>query len=110
MEFETIDDHELAAPVHDVAQEAVDAAATVWARSSVTDVEESLRAELRSRGLRVVEDSNLRALADDIRAGRPVRLGRHDGSVSGSVSGSVRGPVDGPGSDPGGSSTTGSTA
>jgi uncharacterized protein (DUF1499 family) len=106
MEFETIDDHELAAPVHDVAREAVDAAATVWARSSVTDVEESLRAELRSRGLRVVDDSNLRALADDIRAGRPVRLGRHDGSVSGSV----RGPVDDPGSEPGGSSTTGSTA
>jgi hypothetical protein len=84
MEFETIHDHELGAPVRDVAQEAVDATAVLWSRSSGIDVEQSLRDELHSRGLRAVDDGSLRRLADDIRSGRAVRLGEHDGSIRGS--------------------------
>ncbi|GAA5116525.1 hypothetical protein GCM10023339_25360 [Alloalcanivorax gelatiniphagus] len=85
MDFEAIDDHDLGAPVRDVAQEAVDATTVLWSRSSGIDVEQSLHAELRSRGLRSVDDVTMRTLADEIRAGREVRLGRHDGSISGSA-------------------------
>jgi hypothetical protein len=80
MKFETIHDHDLGAPVRDVAQEAVDATVVRRSRSGDIDLEQSLRDELRSRGLGAGDDT-LRRLADDIRAGREVRLGEHDGSI-----------------------------
>ncbi len=82
MEFETIHDHDLSAPVRDVAQEAVDSTVVTWTRSRSRDIdlEQSLRDELRSRGLGT-DDDTLRRLADDIRAGREVRIGEHDGSI-----------------------------
>lgn len=80
-EFETIHDGDLGAPLLDVAQEAVDATAVTYARSPGTDVEHTLRGELRSRGIRARSEDALRDLAGRIRAGEAVSLGRHDGSV-----------------------------
>lgn len=53
MEFETIDDDtDLGAPVRDVVQEAIDATATRYTGAPELDVDQALREELRSRGVR----------------------------------------------------------
>ncbi|CAM3658851.1 Rieske (2Fe-2S) protein [Nocardioides zeicaulis] len=80
-QFETIHDGDLGAPVLDVVQEAVDAASITYARTPGTDVEQTLRAELRSRGVRARSEATVHALADRIRAGGEVSVGHHDGSV-----------------------------
>ena len=72
---------DLGAPVQDVAQEAVDATATTYTRSPDIDVEQTLRDQLRGRGIRATSDADLEELAASIRAGHPVRLGEHDGSI-----------------------------
>ena len=81
MEFETIEDLDLAAPVRDVVQEAIDATATRYTRSPEVDVEQALREELRSRGVRATTDGAVEEIAHAIRSGHEVALGEHDGSV-----------------------------
>ena len=81
MEFETNDDVDLGAPVRDVVQEAIDATATRYARSPDVDVEQSLREELRSRGVRATTEGAVEEIAHAIRSGHAVALGEHDGSV-----------------------------
>ncbi len=81
MEFETIDDQDLRAPVRDVAQEAIDATSTRYTRSPEIDVDQDLRDELRSRGLRATSDAAIEELAHAIRSGHEIALGEHDGSV-----------------------------
>ncbi|MBC2934337.1 hypothetical protein [Nocardioides sp. zg-1228] len=79
MEFTTIRG-DLGAPLEDVAQEAVDATAATYARTPGVDVAATLREHLRGRGIDTT-DATVEQLAEAIRAGREVRLGRHDGSV-----------------------------
>jgi hypothetical protein len=80
MEFETIQG-DLQAPVQDVAQEAVDATATRYTRFPDIDIEETLREQLHGRGLRAVSDATVEEIAARIRAGHPVEIGAHDGSI-----------------------------
>jgi hypothetical protein len=80
MEFTEIHG-DLGAPVQDVAQEAVDATATRYARTPDIDVLQTLREQLHGRGLAAVSDTELEEVAASIRAGHAVQLGRHDGSV-----------------------------
>jgi hypothetical protein len=80
MEFEMIQEMDLGAPVRDVAQEAVDGTAATYANDPDIDVTEHLRQQLRSRGLKATEAS-LDEIAEQIRAGHAVELGRHDGSI-----------------------------
>ena len=81
MQFETIDDKPLGAPVRDVVQEAIDATATRYTRSPETDVEQDLREQLRSRGVRATSEGSIEELAHAIRSGHEVALGEHDGSI-----------------------------
>lgn len=80
MEFETIHG-DLGARVEDVAQEAVDATATRYARSPDIHVEETLREQLHGRGLRAVSEATLEEIAAQIRSGHHVEIGEHDGSI-----------------------------
>jgi N-acetylglucosamine-6-phosphate deacetylase len=81
MQFETIDGRDLAAPVLDVVQEAIDATATTYTRSPEIDVDHALHQELRSRGVRASSDATVEEIAHAIRSGHHVALGEHDGSV-----------------------------
>ncbi len=81
MEFETIHDEQLGAPVLDVVQEAVDATAITHARSPGTDVAQTLREHLAGRGVRARSEATVEEIARRIRAGDEVVIGRHDGSV-----------------------------
>lgn len=72
---------ELGAPVDDVAQEAIDATATLYADEAGVDVEKLLAAQLASRGLRAGDEQLITELAHEIRSGHHVRVGRSDGSV-----------------------------
>jgi len=80
MEFTEIHG-DLGAPVQDVAQEAVDATATRYARTPDIDVLQTLREQLHGRGLAAVSDTDLEQVAASIRAGHAVQIGEHDGSV-----------------------------
>ena len=80
MEFTEIHG-DLGAPVQDVAQEAVDATATRYARTPDIDVLQTLREQLHGRGLAAVSDTDLEQVAASIRAGHAVQVGEHDGSV-----------------------------
>jgi hypothetical protein len=71
---------ELGAPVLDVAQEAVDATAGSYASDAAIDVEDHLRAQLSSRGLRA-DDAVVAEVATAIRSGDQVTVGNRDGSV-----------------------------
>jgi hypothetical protein len=73
--------HELGAPIQDVAQEAVDATARTYAGDPGIDVEEHLRTQLSSRGIAAADDETVDHLAREIRAGHDVTVGQHDGSV-----------------------------
>lgn len=81
MQFETIDHRDLAAPLLDVVQEAVDATATRYAGTPEIDVAQTLREQLDGRGVRATSDVTLDEVATAIRSGHEVRLGSHDGSV-----------------------------
>jgi hypothetical protein len=81
MHLETVSEGDLGAPVEDVAQEAIDATATRYARTPAIDVTATLRAQLHGRGLRATSEVELEEVAASIRAGRAVEVGRHDGSV-----------------------------
>ena len=81
MEFTQVHEGELGAPVEDVAQEAVDATATLYTRSPDIDVLETLREHLHGRGLAAASDADLEQLAESIRSGHAVALGEHDGSI-----------------------------
>ena len=81
MKFETIEGRDLGAPVRDVVQEAIDATATYYTRSPDVDVDQTLREELRSRGVRATDDTSVEQIAHAIRSGHEVQLGEHDGSV-----------------------------
>jgi hypothetical protein len=69
-----------AAPSAEV-QEAIDAAAAVYAGDAGIDVEQALRTELRSRGLDASDDAWISDVAEGIRRGRKPEVGEHDGSV-----------------------------
>ena len=71
---------ELGAPVLDVAQEAIDATAGTYASDAEIDVEDHLRAQLSSRGLRA-DDAAVVEVARAIRSGHQVTVGNQDGSV-----------------------------
>ena len=75
-------DGDLAAPVEDVAQEAIDAVAATHANDAEIDVDEHLRAQLRSRGITSADQAWVQEVAQEIRAGHPVRVGLPDGSVA----------------------------
>jgi hypothetical protein len=74
---------ELGARVEDVAQEAIDATATTYTNDADIDVDEHLRIQLSSRGIRAVNEGWLSEIAHEIRSGHEVRVGEPDGSVSG---------------------------
>jgi len=71
----------LGAPVQDVAQEAIDAVAALYANEAGIDVEEHLRTQLASRGITTVDPSWLSEVGHQIRSGHPVRVGTPDGSI-----------------------------
>lgn len=79
MRFEATGEVPGGASVQDVAQEAVDAAASAYTEDAGIDVEERLRTELRARGLAPTEDGALGALARRIRSGHHVSLREPDG-------------------------------
>ena len=85
MKFEMASDFEgeLGAPVEDVAQEAIDATATAYANyaDADIDVEQHLRAQLSSRGIRAADEEWIAEAAHEIRSGHRVSVGRPDGSV-----------------------------
>ena len=72
---------ELGAPVQDVAQEAIDAVASTYTHEADIDVEEHLRVQLSSRGIKAVHESWLSEVGREIRSGHRVQVGRSDGSV-----------------------------
>lgn len=67
--------------VQAVAQEAIDATATVYVGDASVDVEAELRREMSSRGVNVTSDEWLREVAHQIRSGHPLRVGPSDGSM-----------------------------
>jgi hypothetical protein len=72
---------ELGAPVEEVVQESIDAVATTYTNDAGIDVDEQLRTQLSSRGIRAVDESWLSEVAHQIRSGHHVRVGEPDGSV-----------------------------
>jgi hypothetical protein len=74
-------DGDLDAPVQDVAQEAIDAVANMYTHEPDIDVEQHLRTELSSRGIRSVDGSWLSEIAHGVRSGHRVQVGDSDGSV-----------------------------
>lgn len=72
---------DLAAPVEDVAQEAIDATSTAYTNDAGIDVAERLTVEMRSRGLRA-DGAAIAGIAGDIRSGHAVAVGRSDGSTA----------------------------
>lgn len=68
-------------PARDVAQEAIDAAATTYTQNPAADVEEQLRVQLASRGVRVLREEWLGEVARGIRSGYHVAVGESDGSM-----------------------------
>jgi hypothetical protein len=93
MDFVMTREGELGARPGDVAQEAVDATATTYSKDPGINVEEHLRIQLESRGLRVARDEDLMTLAGHVRSGHPLVLGQHDGSVDGTAGSTGAGPV-----------------
>ena len=83
MKFEIANDYdgELGAPIDDVAQEAIDAAATTYTGDASVDVEQQLRAQLASRGIQAADEESIAQIAQEIRSGHHVSVGRPDGSV-----------------------------
>jgi hypothetical protein len=81
MRFEVVRaDHDLGAPIEDVAREAADATGTAYTNDPGIDVEEHLRAQLSSRGIAAADEATLEELAREIRSGHDPAIGRPDGS------------------------------
>ena len=83
MKFEVANESEdeLGAPIDDVAQEAIDATAITFTSDAGIDVEQHLRAELASRGIRAADEESVAEIAHEIRSGHHVSVGRPDGSM-----------------------------
>jgi hypothetical protein len=83
MRFEVLPDFdgELGARVEDVAQEAIDATATLYTSDGGIDVDDQLRTQLQARGLSAPEET-IAEVARGIRSGHHVAVGRSDGSVA----------------------------
>lgn len=83
MKFETANEFEgeLGAPIDDVAQEAIDATAVTYTNDAGIDVEEHLRAQLASRGIKTTDEESVAEIAHEIRSGHSVSVGRPDGSM-----------------------------
>jgi hypothetical protein len=64
-------------------QEAIDAAAHACAGDASLDVERTLRTELASRGIDTIDDAWISGVVENLRQGREVEVGEHDGSVEG---------------------------
>lgn len=77
------DNQDLGARIEDVAQEAIDATATLYTNDPDIDVEEQLRAQLAGRGVAPADEATLDEIAQSIRAGHSVSVGESDGSVDG---------------------------
>jgi hypothetical protein len=77
------DNHDLGARIEDVAQEAIDATATLYTNDPDIDVEEQLRAQLAGRGVAAADEATLDEVAQSIRAGHSESVGESDGSVDG---------------------------
>jgi len=75
-------DADLGARVEDVAQEAVDAAAVTYSNDAGIDVEQHLRAQLSSRGIKAANHDWVLEVAHAIRSGHRVQVGAPDGSVA----------------------------
>jgi hypothetical protein len=71
---------ELGARIEDVAQEAVDATATLYTEDGGIDVDEQLVVQLQARGI-TADAETVATLARGIRSGHHVSLGEHDGSM-----------------------------
>jgi hypothetical protein len=82
MEFEVVrgSQHDLGAPIEDVAQEAADATALAYTNDAGIDVEDHLRAQLSSRGIAAADEATLAELARQVRSGHEPAVGRPDGS------------------------------
>ena len=76
-------DGELGAPVEDVAQEAIDAVASLYTADAGIDVEQQVRDQLAGRGIAAADDGTLDRVAQAIRSGHSVTVGQSDGSVDG---------------------------
>jgi hypothetical protein len=85
MNFVVADDNQddLGARIEDVAQEAIDATAALYANDPGVDGEEQLRAQLSGRGVAAADEATLDEVARSIRAGHSVSVGQSDGSVDG---------------------------
>ena len=68
-------------PAQDVAQEAIDATATAYTDNPGVDVEEQLRIQLSSRGVRALREERVAEIARSIRSGHHVAVGEPDGSM-----------------------------
>jgi ketosteroid isomerase-like protein len=75
------DHDDLGAVVEDVAQEAIDAVAALYTSDATIEVDQHLRAQLASRGIRSVDEGWADEVSQGIRSGHPVRVGRPDASV-----------------------------
>jgi len=80
-EIENEFEGELGAPIDDVAQEAIDATAVTYTSDAGIDVEEHLRAQLASRGIKAADEESVAEIAHEIRSGHHVNVGRPDGSM-----------------------------
>ena len=83
MNFVVAGDNEdgLGARIEDVAQEAIDATATLYTNDPDIDVEEQLRGQLSGRGVAAADEATLDEIARSIRAGHSESVGQSDGSV-----------------------------
>jgi hypothetical protein len=77
-------DHDLGAPVHDVARQAVEAAAATYAGTADIDVDEQVRVQLSSRGIKRVDEAWVSEVARSIRAGHLASALQTDGSIEAS--------------------------
>lgn len=80
-QMEPVVEGDLGASVEDVAQEAIDATATTYTTDAGIDVDEHLRLQLSSRGIKAVNEEWLAETGHTIRSGHASREGQSDGSV-----------------------------
>jgi hypothetical protein len=76
-------DGELGPRAEDVAQEAIDATATAYTDNAEIDVDEQLRIQLSSRGIRAVNEEWLSETAREIRSGHHTRVADQDAGPAG---------------------------
>jgi hypothetical protein len=85
MAFDTGGEHgdDRTSSVEQVAQEAIDAVADTYSSDAHIDVEQELRDELASRGVRFSDASWVAEVARHIRSGHRLTLGEADGPLTG---------------------------